>query len=481
MTVKWSAVAMAQVSRARTALRTLPRRVAAWYSPSHLLLSLVAALALLLFATAFVGSHYYGKDIATSLTYISEDGYCDLSAGEGIGVHCFGDYRVVADYASEPNPWDFINGNYFNYPAGSMLPHTMFQSLGDLFKSPRLGLITYLIALIAAMSMPAIWASKGRPLATRVGVFALFGGASVPAMMAFDRGNSVGFAVPAMLVFLIAMRREQYRTVVIAIVIASLIKPQYILLVAALLAHRRWRHVVYAMGAAAGANALAFLMWPRDFPGTIIQSVTNTLRYGGNFPLHIDFPPNVSLAEGAYLVFQGVGRLVGNPSGGQWIFDNAATVGATLALAIAIGIVALGSRLPPVIGGALLLMTASLVPTITWPYYLVFALPIAAVLLRDPASAPAEHGWRGVLDMDVLSRPQKLAAFSLVIATAGTVSRVLLPFPIEAQAPNATAVLASSGNVVPILWLAATVLTAFAWARAAPAKVRPVSLETHLK
>ncbi len=464
---------MARVSRGRAALRTIPRRVAAWYSPSHLLLSLVAALALLLVGTAFVASHYFGKDVASSLTYIADDKYCDLSANEGIGIHCFGDYRLVADYVSAPNPWDVINGNYNNYPAGSMLPHAIFRVLGDIVGSPLVGLLGYLTAMLAAMAVPAIWASKGRPLATRIMILALFGVGAVPALMALDRGNSVGFAVPAMLAFLVAMRREKYRTVVVAIVIASLIKPQYLLLVLALIAHRRWRHTAYAIGGAAVANVLAFLTWPQNFPGTIIQSVQNTLRYSADFPLHIDYPANVSLAEGVYVFIQHAGRVVGISNAGQWVFTNSGPVSIALALAVAAAVVALGRRLPPVIGGSLLLMAASLAPAVSWPYYLVFGLPIAAVLLRDPAGPPAEHGWRGALDVASFSRLQQLAAFGIVLATAGTVSRVLLPLRVNAALYADQGVIATNGNVIPTMWLAATALVLIAWARAKPREDAP--------
>lgn len=477
MTVNWSAAARSKATRGLTTLRSLPRRVATWYSPSRLLVILVAAFALLLFATGFVASHYFGKDVAASLTYISQDGFCDLSANEGIGDHCFGDYRIVADYVSEPNPWEVIDGYYNNYPAGSMLPHAVFRVIGDLFGSSLVGLVSYLTTMVVAMSVPALWASKGRPLATRIMIFALFGIGAVPAMMAFDRGNSVGFAAPAMLAFLVAMRREKYRTVVITIVIASLIKPQYILLVLALLAHRRWRHLAYAIGSAAVANVLAFLVWPQHFPGTIIQSVQNVLRYGDNFPLHIDFPPNASLAEGLYVFVQHGGASVGVSNAGQWIFDNAGLVGMALALSIIAAVVALGRRLPPVLGGALLLMVASLLPAVSWPYYLVFALPIAAVLLRDPEGEPAEHGWRGVLDLGSLSRLQQVAAFGLVLATAGTVSRVLLPRPVNAQVFADQGIIATSGNVIPLLWLAAAAAVLLAWAWEARHKDAPVASE----
>ncbi|MGO9730300.1 MAG: hypothetical protein ACLPPO_02930, partial [Mycobacterium sp.] len=62
----------------------------------------------------------------------------------------------------------------------------------------------------------------------------------------------------------------------------------------------------------------------------------------------------------------------------------------------------LGRRIPPVLTGIMMLASAALFPALVFHYYLVFALPIVALVIRDPDGPPgagifdvlAAHGDR---------------------------------------------------------------------------------------
>lgn len=81
------------------------------YSPSGLLILLVISFDLLFVTSSFVLTQYFGEDVATSITFIAEDGHwsaqpsgkCDL-ATEGVGVHCFGDYTLATRFAERADP-----------------------------------------------------------------------------------------------------------------------------------------------------------------------------------------------------------------------------------------------------------------------------------------------------------------------------------------------------------------------------------------
>src|SRR6516162_2750539 len=59
-------------------------------------------------------------------------------------------------------------------------------------------------------------------------------------------------------------------------------------------------------------------------------------------------------------------------------------IGYAVLFLIIISVLALGRRIPPVMVGVALLATASLFPAVSGRYYLIFVLPIASLLARDP-------------------------------------------------------------------------------------------------
>jgi hypothetical protein len=127
-------------------------------------------------------------------------------------------------------------------------------------------------------------------------VFVACGIAAIPAWMAIDRGNSVGLVVPIALVFLVALCRRRWGLVTVMVVLAALVKPQFAVLAVALFAARKWRCGGIAVAGAGICNVAAYLLWPRDFPETITQSIHNTFGYSTFQALVINF--NVSLERG---------------------------------------------------------------------------------------------------------------------------------------------------------------------------------------
>ena len=156
-----------------------------------------------------------------------------------------------------------------------MMPHLLFGVPAEWLGAPRLGLIGYLLALTIAVLSPALWAARGARGLERVVVFVALGAAAVPVWAVIDRGNSVGFVVPIALVFLVALCRRRWGLVTIMVVLAALVKPQFAVLAVALFTARQWRLGGLALAGVAASNVAAYLLWPRDFPETITQSVHN--------------------------------------------------------------------------------------------------------------------------------------------------------------------------------------------------------------
>ncbi len=251
-----------------------------------LLVSVVSAV------IGYVLTQYYSLDVISSLVSTPDD--CILDWRSRIGRHCFGDYQLPLSWGMRPNPWApyplFFPPDYQpahnNYPAAAMLPQMIFGLVGKWLDAPQLGLLGYLLALTIAVLTPALWAARGARGVERIVVFVVCGAAAIPAWMVIDRGNSVALLAPIGLVFLIALRRERWGLVAVMVVLAALVKPQFAVLVFVLFAVRQWRMGGFAVAGVVVSNVAAYLLWPRDFPATITQSIHGTLNYGGpsNWP-----------------------------------------------------------------------------------------------------------------------------------------------------------------------------------------------------
>lgn len=168
-----------------------------------LLMSAVAA------ATSFVLTQYFSKDVITSLFYLRDD--CRDDMVKGVGRHCFTDYADLVALMQQPDPWHhyFVSSTGV-YSAAALMPFRLFALLGSWLGVPQLVLFGYLIALTMAVLTPAFWAARGARGLERLVIFVACGAAAIPALVDVDRGNSTGFVVPIMLVFLIALCRQRW-------------------------------------------------------------------------------------------------------------------------------------------------------------------------------------------------------------------------------------------------------------------------------
>lgn len=460
----WRRAASSHISSAR-----------ANYSPSGLLIGTVLIVGGLSLVTGVIAS-YFGVDVVSSLSFITPDGYCPDGnpATSGIGAHCFSDYYQVVGFVSDSNPW---TAHRSNYSAAGMLPNAFTRWIGDLFNSPRVGLITFLLLLTAALVTPAVWASRGKSITPRLVAIGAFGILTIPALSALDRGNSAALAVPALLAFLIAIRRGKFTAAVIAITAAALIRPQFLILIAVLWALRKWRLSVIALVSVGVTNLVAYAAWPRDFPRTLIDSVIAVARYGRQYSMADDFPANVSLGKGAYEIDRWLLGFVGRVPSAFVVDHYGAVVAFGVAAIVILLVIALGRRLPVLLSASLVLMSATLFPGATWSYSLSSCLAIAAVLLRDPLDrAPDRDRWRGGLDGLPATPLQTMAIVLTVLATAASLSRIVLPQLLKiapSANPGHQVIAYTTASAAPVLWILASLAVIAAWSRSRPQDTSP--------
>ena len=430
-------------------------------SERTLLLGTVLLASVVSAATGIVLTQYFGHDVFSSLLYPPEDCWRDM--GKNLGRHCFGDYAGPVIWGMQPN----LDGNL----AAVMVPFVIFGFLGKWPSSPQLAAFGYLFALTIAVLTPALWAARGARGLERVVVFVACGAAAIPAWVDIDRGNLTGFVVPIALVFLVALCRQRWDLVTIMVILATLVKPQFAVLGLALFAARQWRLGGIAVVGVVISNLSAYLLWPRDFPDAITQSIHRVLAYGGFFDLELS-RYNISFGKGLLLIPDFIkARETGGVVPEGFLGGPRSLIGYGVLVLVVVSMLALGRRIPPVMVGIVLLPTASLFPAVTFHYYLVFVLPVAALVARDPDGPPGS----GIFDrLATLGDRRRAIGICVSLATALSIAQVALPHSPTVWAvtgqrvyftPNAQGVVELPGAspvfvdttaaLTPLLWLIA--------------------------
>jgi hypothetical protein len=426
-------------------------------------------------AAGYVLTQCFSVDMLSSLAFPPED--CWLDGGMNIGRHCFSDYATAVGAGMRPNPWEpygLFPPDYqplrIAYPAAGMVPQMTFGLLGKWLGAPRLGLVCYLLALTIAVISPAVWASRGTRGLERVVVFVALGAAAIPAWAVIDRGNSAGFVVPIALVFLVALCRQRWGLVTIMVVLAALVKPQFAVLAVVLWAARQWRWGGLALAGVAISNLAAYLLWPRDFPQTITQSIHNVVHFGSSFETdlrNVSFGRALLLIPDAVKFAQTGGKL---PEG--FLAGPRSLIGYGVLVLVVVCVLALGRRIPPVMVGIVLLATAPLFPPETAFYYVVFVLPVAALVVRDPDGPPGT----GIFDRLAIHGGRRRAVGRWVsLAAALSIAQVAVPFLLghawifgqlgARGIIGTTLIVATTVVLAPILWLIACAVIIVSYAR----------------
>lgn len=390
-------------------------------SERKLLLGTVMLLSTVSLASGIVLTQYWGGDVLSSLLYVPQDCWFEWI---GPGRHCFADYSSQVTSAMRPNPWAHVGPANFPqnpYPAAAMAPFLAFGLLGRWLESPQLAMFVYVVAMAVAVLTPAMWASRGARGLERLAIFVACGAAAIPAWAAVDRGNSAGFLAPIMLIFLVALLRQQWGRVALMVVLAALLKPQFAVLVVVLFAARKWRLSAASIAGMVMPNLVAYLLWPQDFPETIAQSIHNTQGYG-YFYQQTSYP-NISFAKVLLQIPDQLKALQAGAVPEGFLAGPRAMIGYGILALVVVAIVALGRRLPPVMAGTVLLATASFFPAVTYRYYLVFVLPIAALVVRNPDGPP------GAGLFDRLGDRRRAIGVCVSLASALSIAHVVLPGP----------------------------------------------------
>ena len=335
------------------------------------------AISLILLAISFVGilvlGSYFNEPITSNFSYPVADGWCNPSQ-EGLGKHCFGDFqapRVVLE-----NSLNWNDNGHQNLPPTSFIPHKL-ASYVEKFTSVRTSLIVYLLLLATCLLSPVIPLLKrnlrGRPDTPTYFLLII---TSLPFISVLDRGTSAGFAVAPLTIFALRFNKGSKWPAIFAIIVATAIRPHFILVAIAYLAFRRYRDFLYAIVGSAILTLFSFILFGFD---NFIGWIKNLVLYPASAPLVNDFPSNLSFARAIMKLLQilHVVPIRSNFSNGT---INLATTGIFLLFVVVTIFYLTRKTSNPILVVPICLLLPVLVPTATFSYYSLVLLPMFAFL-----------------------------------------------------------------------------------------------------
>jgi len=335
------------------------------------------AISLILLAISFVGilvlGSYFNEPITSNFSYPAADGWCNPSQ-EGLGKHCFGDFQAPRVVLEKSLNWN--DNGHQNLPPTSFIPHKLANYI-EKFTSIRTSLAIYLLLLATCLLSPVIPLLKRnyRGLSDTPAYFLLII-TSLPFIAVLDRGTSAGFAVAPLTIFALRFNNGSKWPAIFAIIVATVIRPHFVLVAVAYLAIRKYRDFAYVVTGSVLLTISSFIFFGLDnFSGWI----KNLVLYPSSAPLVNDFPSNLSFARAIMKLLQilHVIPIRSNFSNGT---INLANTGVFLLFVVVIIFYLTKKTSNPTLIVPISLLLPVLVPTATYSYYSLVLLPIFAFL-----------------------------------------------------------------------------------------------------
>ncbi len=345
--------------------------------------SLTAAFS---FISLWINAFYFQAPVSEIISFRVEDGWCPR-INSGLGIHCFSDYYSPVAALSIENPWSGPGYAYTPIGAQQFAP---FDFFGRVFDNPQVGLLSYLIVGAVCVLTPLFWAGRNERTFTPIYV-TVFGVLGTPLLSALDRGSVVMFTTPVLLYYALSVLRGNWSKATNAIVLLSVVKPQYLTLLLPLIMYRQWSELIRGLRYSIGISVVGFILFTND-PITVFQQwVSFAISY--NDQSNYFLPYNVSVTETFAEILNFIAPILNQFSLDSRNFSALATVIILGALLI-LPLVLFGNmtdRFSSVVVS--LVLGSLLVPTSNF-YYQNFVIVLIALILKHPLGdmSPLKYG-----------------------------------------------------------------------------------------
>ena len=330
---------------------------------------------------------YYDQPITQALSYEVDDLNCDTLT-QGFGRHCFSDYQIPNIYLDEPNLWEEMQ-----YSPTALIPHIVANESSKLI-GERAALLTYLFILASAVMVPSIVVVRKTWLHTRsVLPLLLIGVATIPFVFTIDRGNSVGFVVPLLMIVAFRLREKADWTVTVAIIGAAAIRPQFALLAIGLIAFGQFKQVSIAAVGSVLINVAPFLLIRGDRTENISNWLGNVFDYQNYSSFGEIYPVKLSLVQALYNVFD----FTNNPNNADFVVQQMTFVSLVALLVICTTVFVYRKRMSRPHAVVISLIAPTLLTSSSFGYYSVFVLVIAARIFLFDDFDKQSNLWMWIL------------------------------------------------------------------------------------
>ena len=181
-----------------------------------------------------------------------------------VGIHYFGDFLQTFDWATLANPWTHDSEFLVQYPS---VPVYLLKLLTPF---PYFTAMWIYLALLTVSSALAVWlVLKNFSRVTRFATAIALGCLSAPALMAFDRGNSVGFLAILFCLFSIGVLSDHKWLSVSMLVLMATTKIYPILLIIIFVRLKWWREIAATVLAGLGLTVFLFAVTPGNLVTTV--------------------------------------------------------------------------------------------------------------------------------------------------------------------------------------------------------------------
>ena len=375
------------------------------------LISLLLVLLGISFAGILILGSYYNQPITQSLSFKVQDAEkFDGKFDTGLGLHSFGDFQELRYALPTADYPDFWTNSNAAYTPSALIPNLIAKQIQEIF-GIEISLYTFLLALLTSLAIPGLYAvRKISDQSFKVTAFVLLTVFAQPFITTFDRGNSLGFVVPLLMIFTMGYFYDKNWIAVIGLVGAFVSRPQYALLGIALLIAKDLKRSTYAIASGAIIFFSSFLFMPGDYSDSYLAWLRNLRNYA-NYGSGSSFPANLSLSTAFDGIFE------------NFNYRNLAVGIVAVTLAIFLKFNCEGSR------GRLLIATLSmtcLIPKVSFGYYSVFVLVIAAMIFTEPKflEPPSSLNHDANTQRQIKSR----TAYNYLLITVVAISLAPIPF-----------------------------------------------------
>jgi hypothetical protein len=247
----------------------------------------------------WIAGSYLGVDTYTSRSFVGQDGWCS-TVSQGIGSHCWGDYYyplILVSSLSDPLTVGYQNAG----PAASFIPFMISSVLGTIIGFGHAGLIIFLGSMTLLIGWSVWVGTKGMTPESRIILFTTITLFSPPLITTLDRGNSVGFIIPLLVWLYWALRQKAPNQAMLSIVLLTIVKPHFAVLILLFLIRGQFREFVKAALLGGTIHILAYLaIAGHRFPTNMFEWLAGLNSYQDYISVSSGWPQNISFAQSIF-------------------------------------------------------------------------------------------------------------------------------------------------------------------------------------